>query len=129
MPPFFHRGRSKYGSVKVTTSDGEAFASKLEARRWEQLKALEQSGILSNLKRQVKVKLTRANIGYIPDFEYTEKSGKVFEDTKGMATDVFLIKKRLWKVYGPGRLRIMKSSKGVIKMVEEVVPEPPLFDA
>lgn len=128
MNPFQRRRGSKYGARKTITADGITFDSKLEARRWVQLLLLQAAGMISQLDRQVKVKLTRANIGYIPDFVYTENGRRIFEDTKGMITDVFALKKRLWKVYGPGPLRILKSVKGAIKTVEEVVPEPALFD-
>ena len=128
MIPFQRRRGSKYGARKTVTTDGITFDSKLESKRWEQLKLLEAAGMISQLDRQVKVKLTRANIGYIPDFVYTENGRRISEDIKGFSTDVFLLKKRLWKVYGPGPLRILKSVKGAIKTVEEVIPEPALFD-
>jgi hypothetical protein len=128
MNPFQRRRGSKYGSRKTITADGITFDSRLEARRWKQLKLLQAAGMISQLDRQVKVKLTQANIGYIPDFVYTENGRRVHEDVKGLELPEFCIKKRLWKVYGPGPLRILKSVKGAIKTVEEVIPEPALFD-
>lgn len=123
------RGRdSKYGAKRTVTADGISFASRLEACRWGELLLLQSAGVISGLRRQVRVKLSRAGIGYVPDFTYTENGVVVHEDTKGFATPEFSIKKRLWKAYGPGPLRIVKRVSGRLVMVEEVVPEPVLFD-
>lgn len=92
---------TKYGN-EVTYVDGIRFPSKLEARRWQELCLLQKAGKITGLARQVRIeivpktKLYRA-VYYVPDFVYFDKeSGKtVYEDTKGKATDVYTLKKKL----------------------------------
>lgn len=93
--------QSKYGNQK-TVVDGITFDSRKEASRWQELRLLEKAGEITGLVRQVKIelipktKLYRACY-YIPDFAYFDKrTGKtVYEDTKGMKTDVYKLKKKL----------------------------------
>lgn len=109
--------RSKYHSVKVT-SDGQLFDSKKEALRWSELRQLERAGVISDLERQVRFvlipaqrepdtvgpkggvkrgKLIERECAYIADFCYTIcKTGtKVVEDTKGLRTPDYIIKRKL----------------------------------
>ena len=92
---------SKYHAIK-TEVDGIKFDSKKEAKRYQELKLLEHSKAISNLRLQVpytlidKSKHGRA-IKYIADFVYYDNSLKneIVEDTKGYRTDVYKLKKRL----------------------------------
>lgn len=122
-------GARKYGAKRTITEDGASFPSRLEARRWGQLLQLQEAGALSDLRRQPKVLLTAADIVYHPDFCYQERGRLVFEETKGFDTKDWLLKLKLWRVYGPGVLRVMKAVKGGgIRTSEEVhpraIPEP-----
>ena len=110
-------GGSKYGATKVTI-DGQTFASKKEARRYQELKALERAGVIADLQTQMKFllipaqrepdiigpkggrkpgKLLERECAYIADFVYIDKkTGKpVVEDTKGFRTEAYRIKKKL----------------------------------
>ena len=92
---------SKYHNRKVTV-DGITFDSVKEASRWQELRLLEKAGEIVGLNRQQKIelipktKLYRA-VSYVCDFVYFDKrTGKtVYEDTKGMKTDVYKLKKKL----------------------------------
>ena len=94
---------SKYHSQKIVV-DGKKFDSKKEAERYKVLKMLENANIISNLSRQVpfelipKQKDERA-VKYIADFMYVETAtGKIIvEDVKGYRTDVYKIKRKLFK--------------------------------
>lgn len=99
--------RSKYGARKVQL-DGITFASKLEARRYIELKALEAQGHISDLKTQQKYSLLPAKrnadgylereTAYVADFVYTDHLGNVVvEDTKSSATRTpeYVIKRKL----------------------------------
>lgn len=98
---------SKYNNKKITL-DGKTFDSKKEAERYKVLKMLENANIISNLSRQVpfelipKQKDERA-VKYIADFMYVEtKTGKIIvEDVKGYRTDVYKIKRKLFKLRYP----------------------------
>lgn len=108
---------NKYGSKKVEV-DGMTFASKKEARRYKELVLLEKSGAISNLKMQVKYilipaqrepdtigarggvhkgKIIEKECAYYADFVYfdREKQEVVVEDTKGMRTTEYIIKRKL----------------------------------
>lgn len=100
---------AKYGNRKVQV-DGIEFDSELEAKRYMQLKLLQQAGEIKNLKLQVpfllqegfkKNRKTYKKIEYIADFVYEENGQTVVEDTKGIKTDVFKIKQKLFEYKYP----------------------------
>ena len=120
--PRFADKNSKYGAKKavIQNSDGSVtkFDSKKEAKRFIELRFLEQSGAIKDLERQVKFELIPAQreadtIGarggvkkgrvierecsYVADFVYidTETGEKIIEDAKGFRTEVYKIKKKL----------------------------------
>lgn len=94
----------KYNNRKITI-DGETFDSKKEAKRWQELKLLQRSGQITALSRQVKFLLIPAQkangevveraCSYIADFTYREHGDFVVEDTKGIKTEVYKIKRKL----------------------------------
>jgi len=86
--------------AKAVVVDGFRFASKREAARWRELKALEHAGMIRSLDRQVRMPLHAAGgalVGhYVCDFQYwdVEKNLGVVEDAKGFKTDTYRWKKR-----------------------------------
>lgn len=99
-------GRSKY-HAKKTTVDGIIFDSKREADRYLVLKGMEEDGVIEDLRRQVRYELVPAfdvdgrhyrPVFYVADFVYMDKeAGKeVVEDVKGMRTDVYRLKSKLF---------------------------------
>lgn len=97
-------GRSKY-HAKKTTVDGVTFDSRREADRYLVLKSMEEDGAIENLRRQVRYELVPAfdvdgkhyrPVSYVADFVYVEDGQEVIEDVKGMATDVYRIKSKLF---------------------------------
>jgi hypothetical protein len=98
------RSTTKY-RAKAVTVDGIRFPSRLEANRYGQLKLLERAGEISGLTLQPEYPITvnGVNCGtYKADFRYVEKAnGTVIEDTKGFATPVYKLKKKLVEaIYG-----------------------------
>lgn len=95
--------KNKYGAKKVTLPDGQKFDSQKEYHRWCELKLLERAGKISELRRQVKFELIPKQDGesacsYIADFVYRGEDGKtVVEDCKGMRTDAYIIKRKLFQ--------------------------------
>jgi hypothetical protein len=92
---------SKYHNIK-TVIDGITFASKKEAKRYQDLKLLLKAGEISELTLQPKFDLTvnGHKIGsYIADFQYREKTNGryIVEDVKGMVTPVYRLKAKLVK--------------------------------
>lgn len=102
---------SKYNNQK-TPAFGIMFASKKEANRYEQLKLMESGGVVRNIKIQVRYRLEVNGVhicDYIADFVYLDKMSKrgadpwvqVVEDTKGVRTAVYKLKKKLMlAIYG-----------------------------
>ena len=89
---------SKYNAVK-TEVDGIKFDSKLEAKRYSELKMLLRSGIISDLELQKKFELRVNGVlicKYLADFYYLDQSGRqVVEDCKGVRTPIYSIKAKL----------------------------------
>lgn len=97
---------NKYQAQKCEFK-GEKFDSRKELHRWLELRLLERSGEITELKRQVKFELIPAQkdekgkcferaVTYWADFVYKDKQGKtVVEDTKGMCTKDYIIKRKL----------------------------------
>ena len=99
----------KYGNRK-TKVDMYVFDSQLESIRYKQLALLEKSGEITDLKLQVPFLLqdsfrkngkTYRKIEYIADFVYKENGQTIVEDTKGIKTDVFKIKQKLFEYKYP----------------------------
>lgn len=97
-------GRSKY-HAKKTVVDGIAFDSRKEADRYLVLKGMEEDGAIEDLRRQVRYELVPAfDVGgrhyrpvyYVADFVYVEDGKEVVEDVKGMITDVYKLKSKLF---------------------------------
>lgn len=107
----------KYGNQKAEI-DGQVFDSRKEARRYAQLKSMEQFGAIKDLETQKKYilipaqrepdtmgprggikpgKLIEHEVSYSADFVYidTETGETVVEDTKGMRTKDYVIKRKL----------------------------------
>ena len=94
---------SKYRAVP-TEVDGVRFASKKEAKRYQELKLLERAGKIRDLQLQPRYPITLNDIKictYVGDFQYREGDRFVLEDVKGVKTDTYRIKKKLvLAVYG-----------------------------
>lgn len=101
--------RSKYKARK-TVVDGITFDSRREADRYIVLKSMEEDGAIEGLRRQIRYELVPAfdvdgkhyrPIFYVADFVYREDGKEVVEDVKGMRTDVYRLKSKLFaKRYG-----------------------------
>jgi hypothetical protein len=100
---------SKYHNRK-TILDGIRFDSQKEASRWAELRILEKAGVIKDLRRQVKYilipaqyiqpekgrrKLIEKECSYLADFVYTENGKTVVEDTKGVKTAAYIVKRKL----------------------------------
>ena len=98
---------NKYKNEKIIV-DKIKFDSKLEARRYCELKLLERAKEIKDLRRQVEFELqpsykknnkTIRAINYVADFVYYDlKKGKIIiEDTKGFKTEIYKLKKKLFE--------------------------------
>ena len=106
---------NKYGAKK-TVVNGITFDSQKEARRYRELKLLEQAGAIKDLRMQVGFQLIppqfepdrigkrggvyhgkciEREVKYVADFTYLEDGKYVVEDTKGYKTKDYIIKRKL----------------------------------
>lgn len=106
---------NKYKNTKVVV-DGITFDSKKEAARYKELKLLEAAGEISNLEMQVKFvliptqrepdfvgvrggikkgKVIEKECSYLADFVYIRDGEVIVEDTKGIRTKDYIIKRKL----------------------------------
>lgn len=101
-------GQSKYRNTK-TEMDGHIFDSKAEARRYSELKLLQQAGEITGFGIQPSFVLP-GSIRYRPDFIVCGKAGEIWvEDVKGMQTQAFKLKQRLWQEAYPWlELRVIR---------------------
>jgi len=101
----------KYHNRKVIV-DGIKFDSKLEARRYKDLKLMQEVGLIKDLKLQPQFLLiptfrkngkTYRKTVYIADFSYFSiKDDKIIvEDTKGFKTDVYRLKRKMFEYKYP----------------------------
>lgn len=106
--------RNKYGSRKIMVN-GERFDSKKEYKRFVELSLLERAGKISNLRRQVKYdllpsqridgKVIERPVRYIADFVYEQDGEKIVEDTKGMRTTDYVLKRKMMLYFHRIRIR------------------------
>jgi len=95
---------SKY-NARATTIDGIRFASKAEARRYTELKLLQEAGEIDGLELQPSFIIWSTNnyktgktdrITYIADFKYFQNGQYIVEDVKGVLTPVYRMKKKMF---------------------------------
>ena len=120
---------SKYQSRK-TTVNGIEFDSKKESARYKELLLLEKAGAIQNLQRQVPFELIptqtttvaqyskktgkrlkdktitlERKTTYVADFVYIQDGKQIVEDTKGVRTDDYIIKRKLMLLFNGIRIR------------------------
>jgi hypothetical protein len=108
---------NKYRNKKVQV-DMYVFDSIAESVRYKELKLLERAGEISELTLQPRFLLQEAfrkngksyrKIEYIADFMYLLNGKYIVEDVKGIQTDVFKLKHKIFeKLYPDLELRIIR---------------------
>jgi hypothetical protein len=111
---------TKYHSKKVTIGD-LTFDSKIEARYYEQLKWLEANKQILFFRIQPRYLLQEAfekdgrkfrKIEYVADYEVHHLDGSIeVIDVKGMETEAFKIKRKLFEKKYPHKLSLITYSK------------------
>lgn len=88
---------NKFGAVK-TEASGRVHDSKREAARYQQLEAMERTGLISCLENQIDIPLSVNGVllGYYrADFRYKTQEGvTVIEDAKGRRTEMYKWKRK-----------------------------------
>jgi hypothetical protein len=110
--------KNKYSNIK-TCVNGISFDSRKEARRYSELLLLQRAGAIRDLELQKKYvlipaqyetyerygkkgqrlqdgqRLVEKECAYLADFVYQEDGKTIVEDTKGMKTRDYIIKRKL----------------------------------
>lgn len=103
------RAAHKYNARKKVV-DGITFDSSGEARAFALLKLWEQAGVIQNLERQVRYVLmaswhdgskTIRAMEYWPDFRFIRDGRTVVVDFKGMKTEAYKLKAKLFRARYP----------------------------
>ena len=100
------RTTNKYHNIK-SIYNGVVYDSRKEAKRAFELNMLQRANEISNLQRQVKFELQPAYttkdgrkiqaIFYVADFVYKINGIQVVEDVKGVRTEVYRLKRKLFE--------------------------------
>lgn len=110
---------AKYKNLKVNFGN-MTFDSKKESRRWQELCLLQRAGQITDLQRQVKfvliptqyekfprysnktgkrlkdgIRTLEQECSYVADFVYMKDGKQIVEDTKGVKTKDYIIKRKL----------------------------------
>ncbi len=92
--------RHKFRAIRCE-EDGIKFASKKEAKRYIELKALQRLGEVVFFLKQTPFHLT-GGVKYVCDYLVFWKNGEVtIEDVKGMKTPMYTLKKKQVEVMYP----------------------------
>jgi hypothetical protein len=114
------RGTTKYRS-KAEVVDGLRFSSRLEARRYRELVAMHHAGMVEYFIRQPSFDLG-GGVRYVADFlvvwspalQGAPSYNRVtVEDCKGIETEVFKVKKRLFAAAYPKAKLVILTKKDV----------------
>lgn len=110
---------NKYLNQKIKIGS-KIFDSKKESKRWQELCLLQRAGKITDLQRQVKfiliptqyekfprysdktgkrlkdgIRTLEQECSYVADFVYMQDGKRVVEDTKGVKTKDYIIKRKL----------------------------------
>lgn len=91
---------------KYSAKKSGGYDSRKECRRANVLKLMQRAGLISNLREQVKYvliptqrdndgKLLEKECSYYADFVYDKNGVTIVEDTKGVRTKEYIIKRKL----------------------------------
>lgn len=119
---WYRQSKAKYGNKRVEHA-GRTFDSKGERSCYDLLCLMEKAGEIRDIEQQVTVDLI-AGIRYRADFRFWDIAlGEfVLAEYKGMETEVWRLKRKLYKMFGPYRLRIFKGYGLKMSVVEEIIP-------
>ena len=122
-PLGLHGAATKYGA-RPTESLGQRFPSHLEAHVYAHLWQRQKAGDITDLLRQPRVHLC-CTIRWYVDFSYVDTvTGRLtYAEAKGFEVPEYILKRKLWTVFGPGPLWVYKRSGRGVKAVECIEPD------
>jgi len=85
---------------KYKNQRSKGFASKKEAKRYQELRMLNLAGKIADLQTQVPFRIEINGVlvcKYIADFTYRERAMQIVEDCKGYRTAIYRLKAKLMR--------------------------------
>lgn len=127
--------RAKYGNVKTHGCPyGFTHRSRLEAAVCQMNFDQERAGEIEHLEHECRIDLTDSKIGYVADFKLRNvnapgmEPGEIFfREAKGAETNIWRLKKRLYRNYGPGKLEIWGGYHTRPYLQEVIIPKGQSF--
>ena len=96
---------TKYSAKKTHCGAGHMHDSKMEAKRCDDLTALEAAGKIDRLVQQPEFRVEingKLMCRYVADFSWFTSDCQVVEDVKGVRTPMFNLKRKLVEASHPG---------------------------
>lgn len=90
----------KYRNQPTVCRQGKTHPSRLEARRCDELHLMQSAGAIKKLQAHPQPRfwliVNSVLVGtYVADFAYDERGEQIVEDTKGVKTPLYKLKRRL----------------------------------
>ena len=116
---------SKMGNTRAVCPLGHSHRSQLEIAVCQITDLQVKAGELELIRAEDTLYLSRAKIKYISDFKCRDlKTNEIFwREAKGFENDRWPIIKKLWSVYGPGRLEVWKGTHRRPFLQETIIPK------
>lgn len=118
--------KNKYHAIRSQSYDGRSFHSKGERDCYEMLVLREKAGEIRELECQVTTRLT-AGITHKTDFKCWDnlKDEPLWVEYKGFVDQRWRDIQKLWRFYGPGRLKVYAGYGIRMKLIDEIIPVEP----
>lgn len=114
------RRTHKYNAKRVDI-EGETYRSGLEAEVHAYLKLLERAGEIKNIRREVPIRLTPSVSHKLDYVVFDVKRGiDIGIECKGFEEGQWLVKKNLYKDFGPFPLQIWMKKGGKVFIFKEI---------
>lgn len=116
--------RNKFNAKRAPGPWGRMYDSLAERDFALELAALETAREISDVQTQPRIEL-EPGIFFKPDFSWLERGRRVYCDVKGVTTARFHLICKLWRLHGPGPLRIVKRARQRNRFVtvREILPK------
>lgn len=116
---------NKYNATILQDGKGQRKGSQLELSVLALYRLMERKGEISDLRHQVQTYFTEAAIGWRLDMSFMRDGVQWYGEAKGVETEGYLIKKKLWRVYGLGPLEIWQGNAQRPFISERIFPKKP----
>ena len=124
MAIFYKKHSSHKYSAKKTIFEGKSFPSRGEANLFALLRQRENLGEIKDVGTYYTVSLTEACVKWKLDAHYfcLKRNRLILCEFKGVEVEPYMVKKKLYRFYGPQILEIYKANHRGIYLDETITP-------